>query len=437
LAAAARKKHWDWLTVLRFLLPAYLCKVLRDSTVAPRIDRLQTPALSPYFPRKSQKMTAYQSPWITDDLVIFQDSIRRFIAEELGPNEERWAKQQHVDREVWLKAGEFGMLLPSIPEEYGGAGGTFAHDAVITLEQSRAICSSLGTNVHSGIVAHYLLRYASEEQKLTWLPKMARGELVGAIAMSEPGTGSDLKNVKTRAVREGDYYVINGSKTFITNGYHADLVLVITKTDMSKGAKGVSIIVVETKDLPGYRCGRILEKIGQKGQDTTELFFDDVRVPVVNLLGPEEGKGFIQLMQQLPQERMIIAVGALGSMERAIEEAVNYTRDRQVFGQSLLDLQNTRFKLAECKTVHTIARAFIDDCMIKVLKGELDAETAAMAKWWTTQQNCQVIDECLQLHGGYGYMAEYPIARMYVNARVSKIYGGSNEIMKELIARTL
>ncbi len=377
------------------------------------------------------------SPWIRDDLVIFQDSIRRFIASELVPHEERWAKQHHVDRETWLKAGEFGMLLPSIPEQYGGGGGTFAHDAIITQEQARAISTSLGTNVHSGIVAHYLLRYASEAQKQHWLPKMARGEMVGAIAMSEPGAGSDLKSIKCRAVREGDSYVINGSKTFISNGYHADLVLLVTKTDPDKGARGVSIIVVETKDLEGFRRGRFLEKIGQKGQDTTELFFDDVRVPCANLLGPMEGEGFVQLMQQLPQERMIIALGAVASMERAVAETIEYVGQRKVFGQSLLELQNTRFKLAECKTVATVARRFVDDCMDKVLRGELDAETAAMAKWWCTQQNCQVIDECLQLHGGYGYMTEYPIARLYVNARVGRIFGGSNEIMKELIARTL
>ncbi|MEP9321242.1 acyl-CoA dehydrogenase family protein [Pseudomonas sp. LABIM340] len=382
-------------------------------------------------------MSATQSPWITDDLVIFQDSIRRFIANELVPHEERWWKQQYIDRDMWLKAGEFGMLLPSIPEQYGGGGGTFAHDAIVTLEQSRAMCSSLGTNVHSGIVAHYLLRYASEEQKLDWLPKMARGEMVGAIAMSEPGAGSDLQAIKTRAVRDGDEYVINGSKTFITNGYHADIILVVAKTDPEKGAKGTSIIVVETKDLAGFRRGRILEKIGQKGQDTTELFFDDVRVPASNLLGPEEGKGFIQLMQQLPQERMIIALGALATMERAVAETVEYVRNRKVFGQTLLDLQNTRFKLAECQSTAVIARAFVDDCMVKVLKGELSGETAAIAKWWSSEQNCKVIDECLQLHGGYGYMLEYPIARMYANARVGRIFGGSNEIMKEIIARTL
>ncbi|WP_321928876.1 acyl-CoA dehydrogenase family protein [Paraburkholderia guartelaensis] len=382
-------------------------------------------------------MADYRSPWITDDLVLFQDSIRKFIERELVPHEERWWKQQHVDREVWRKAGEFGMLCASIPEEYGGGGGTFAHEAIIALEQSRAMVSSLGTNVHSGIVAHYILRYGTEEQKHKWLPKMASGERVAAIAMSEPGAGSDLKSIKTRAVRDGDHYVINGSKTFISNGLLADLICVVVKTDPAQGAKGVSIVVMETDDLPGFRRGRVLEKMGQKGQDTAELFFDDVRVPCANLLGTEEGKGFYQLMQQLPQERMIIALGALSAMEKALEVTTAYVRERKVFGMSLLDMQNTRFKLAECKTHATIARSFIDDCMAKVLRGELDAETAAMAKWWCTQHSCEIIDECLQLHGGYGYMMEYPIARLYVNARVSKIFGGSNEIMKELIARTL
>lgn len=387
-------------------------------------------------------MSGQSSPWITDDLVLFQDSIRKFIERELVPHEERWWKQQHVDREVWRKAGEFGMLCASIPEEYGGGGGTFAHEAIITLEQSRAMVSSLGADVHSGIVAHYILRYGTEEQKHKWLPKMATGELVAAIAMSEPGAGSDLKSIKTRAVRDGDHYVINGSKTFISNGLLADLICVVVKTTTEMGAKGVSIVVVEAQDesdteLAGFRRGRVLEKMGQKGQDTAELFFDDARVPCVNLLGDEEGKGFYQLMQQLPQERMIIALGALSSMEKALEVTTAYVRERKVFGQALLDLQNTRFKLAECKTNVVIARAFVDDCMAKVLRHELDSETAAMAKWWCTQCACEIIDECLQLHGGYGYMMEYPIARLYVNARVSKIFGGSNEIMKELIARTL
>ncbi|MFC4521043.1 acyl-CoA dehydrogenase family protein [Cupriavidus pinatubonensis] len=382
-------------------------------------------------------MAFNQRPWITDDLAMFQDGIRKFIERELVPHEDRWWKQQHVDREIWRKAGEMGMLCASIPEEYGGGGGNFAHEAVITLEQSRAGVSSLGTNVHSGIVAHYILRYGTEAQKQNWLPKMASGEMVAAIAMSEPGAGSDLKSIKARAVRDGDQYVLNGSKTFITNGFLADLILVVCKTDPDKGAKGVSIVVVETENLPGFRRGRILEKIGQKGQDTAELFFDDVRVPCTNLLGTEEGKGFYQLMQQLPQERMIIALGALSAMERAVQLTTDYVRERKVFGATLLDMQNTRFKLAECKTKAVIAGAFVDDCMAKVLRDELDPETAAMAKWWGTQTSCEIIDECLQLHGGYGYMMEYPIARMYVNARVGKIYGGSNEIMKEIIARTL
>jgi acyl-CoA dehydrogenase len=376
-------------------------------------------------------------PWISGDLEIFQDGIRKFVERELAPNEDRWWKQQYIDREVWYKAGEMGMLCASIPEEYGGGGGTFAHEAIITMEQARAGVSSLGTNVHSGIVAHYILRYGTEEQKRKWLPKMATGELVAAIAMSEPGAGSDLKSVKTRALKDGDSYVINGSKTFITNGYHANLILVICKTDPEAGARGVSIVVVETDGQQGFRRGRILEKMGQKGQDTAELFFDDMRVPCANLLGTEEGKGFYQLMQQLPQERMIIALGALASMERALGLTIEYVRNRKVFGESLIELQNTRFRLAECKTNATIARSFVNDCMEKILRGELDPGTAAMAKWWCTQRSCEIIDECLQLHGGYGYMMEYPIARMYVNARVSKIYGGSNEIMKELIAREL
>ncbi|NOV26586.1 acyl-CoA dehydrogenase [Cupriavidus necator] len=384
---------------------------------------------------------ARQASWMNEDLAMFQDTVRRFVERELAPNEARWAEQGYIDRDMWRRAGQIGLLCASIPEEYGGGGGTFAHEAIITQEMSRAVCTSLGNNVHSGIVAHYLLRYGTEAQKQKWLPQMASGELVAAIAMSEPGAGSDLKAIRTRALREqtpdGDCYRINGAKTFITNGYHADLICVVAKTDPEAGSRGVSLVMVETQDLPGFRRGRILEKIGQKGQDTAELFFDDVLVPCENLLGTQEGQGFYQLMQQLPQERMIIALGAVATMQRAIELTTEYVRQRKVFGQPLGDLQNTRFKLAECKTVATIAATFVDDCMLRLMDGQLDAATAAMAKWWCTQQNCQVIDECLQLHGGYGYMLEYPIARMYANARVSKIFGGSNEIMKELVARTL
>ena len=381
-------------------------------------------------------MDGYTSPWMTEELTLFSDSVARFFETEFAPHQERWEKQGHVDREAWSKAGAMGLLCASVPEEYGGGGGHFGHEAVLNIEMNRALVN-FGIGVHNGIVSHYILSYGTEEQKQRWLPRMASGEIVAAIAMSEPGVGSDLKSVRTKAVADGDDYVINGAKTFITNGYHADLICVVAKTDPERGAKGISLVMVETVDLPGFRRGRILEKLGQKAQDTAELFFDDVRVPRANLLGPKEGDGFAQLMQQLPQERMIIALSAQASMHRAIELTSDYVHSRKVFGQNLSDLQNTRFKLAECKTVATIATTFVDQCMVRLLAGELDSATAAMAKWWTTQKNCEVVDECLQLHGGYGYIMEYPIARMYANARVGKIYGGSNEIMKELVARTL
>ncbi|KNE26819.1 acyl-CoA dehydrogenase [Achromobacter spanius] len=373
--------------------------------------------------------------WMDADLTLFQDSTRRLFENEFAPDEEKWRKQQHADREVWHKAGRLGLLCVSMPEAYGGAGGSFAHEAIVAAEQARAMVYGFSNNVHSAILAHYILNYGTERQKQRWLPKMATGERVGAIAMSEPGAGSDLKSVRTTAVRDGDAYVINGSKTFITNGLHADLICVVAKTDPAAGSRGVSLIMVETQDLPGFRRGKLLEKLGQKSLDTTELFFDDVRVPVGNLLGEEPGRGFAQLMQQLPRERLLIAVGAVATMRRAIDDTLAYTTTRQVFGQPLIQLQNTRFKLAECETVATIAARFVDDCIARQLQGTLDLSTAAMAKWWTTQMNCQVIDECLQLHGGYGYMLETPIARMYADARVGKIYGGSNEIMKEIIAR--
>ncbi|MCC5857196.1 MAG: acyl-CoA dehydrogenase family protein [Ectothiorhodospiraceae bacterium] len=373
---------------------------------------------------------------MNDELQMLADSARKFFEREFVPHQERFDEQGYIDRELWNKAGEMGMLLASIPEEYGGGGGNFAHEAVLNIEMTRALVN-FGIGVHSGIVAHYILAYGTEEQKQRWLPRMATGEIVAAIAMSEPGAGSDLKSVKTRAVRDGDAYVINGSKTFITNGYHANLICVITKTDPNAGSRGVSLIMVETDKADGFRRGRILKKIGQKAQDTAELFFDDVRVPADNLLGMEEGKGFYQLMQQLGQERMIIALSAQASMHKAVDLTAEYVKNRQVFGKSLSEMQNTRFKLAECRTEATIATTFVDQCMVKLLAGELDPATAAMAKWWTTQKNCEIIDECLQLHGGYGYVLDYPIARMYANARVGKIYGGSNEIMKELVARTI
>ncbi|WP_151638528.1 acyl-CoA dehydrogenase family protein [Noviherbaspirillum aerium] len=382
-------------------------------------------------------MSTYSFPWMTPDLELFRDNIRRFFDSEVIPHEDKWRAQHHPDRAIWRKAGEIGMLCASIPEQYGGGGGDFLHEAVICIEQNRALSNSFSLNVHSGILAHYILRYGTEEQKQRWLPKMASGEMVGAIAMTEPSAGSDLQSIKTTAVRDGGEYVINGGKTFITNGYHADLVCVAVKTDPQGKGRGVSLLMLETRDLKGFRRGRFLEKIGQRGQDTVELFFDDVRVPAENLLGQEEGRGFAQLMEQLPQERLLIAIGAVAVMQRAVQETTDYVRQREAFGKPLIAMQNTRFKLAECKTTATIAQTFVDQCVVQLMAGRLDVQTAAMAKWWTTQMNCQVIDECLQLHGGYGYMLEYPIARMYADSRVGKIYGGSNEIMKEVIARAI
>jgi acyl-CoA dehydrogenase len=379
----------------------------------------------------------HRPTWLTEDVAQFRDSVRKVFEREFAPLEERWRKQHLADRAVWRQAGEMGLLLASIPEQYGGAGGTFAHEAVVAYEQARALVNSFSINVHSGIVAHYLLAYGTEAQKQRWLPKMARGEMVAAIAMTEPGAGTDLQAVRTTARRDGGHYVINGAKTFITNGHHADLVCVVVKTDMTQGAKGVSLVMVETADLAGFRRGRLLEKIGQHGLDTAELFFDDVRVPVANLLGAEEGKGFRQLMLQLPRERLLIAIGAVATMQRAIDETLAYVAQRKVFGEPLLAMQNTRFKLAECQTEAKLAETFVDQCIERQLDGTLDVPTAAMAKWSTTHKLGQIVDECLQLHGGYGYMAEYPIARMYTDARVQRILGGANEVMKELIARAM
>lgn len=375
-----------------------------------------------------------KSSW-SQDLDDFRELARTFCRNELVPHQERWSAQKHVDRSLWRKAGEVGLLALSIPDEYGGGGGTFAHEAVLYEEQARAGDSAWGVSVHNGIVAHYLLNYASEEKKREWLPKLATGELVGAVAMTEPGTGSDLQGITTRAVRDGDFYVVNGAKTFITNGGLADLVVVAAKTDPDAGAKGISLIVVETA-TPGFRRGRLLDKVGLKGQDTAELFFDDVRVPAANLLGVE-GEGFVQLMRQLPQERLIIAVTSVAAMERVIEDTIAYTKERTAFGHAIFDFQNTKFTLAEAATEAAVARAFCDQCVERHLRGELDAQDAAMAKLWTTERVNKVVDDCLQLFGGYGYMTEYPIARAWADLRISRIFGGTSEIMKEIISRTL
>jgi acyl-CoA dehydrogenase len=378
-----------------------------------------------------------RSAWLDDDLDTFRELAHTFCQKELAPHHERWAQAGQVDRELWHKAGEVGLLCLSIPEEYGGGGGTFAHEAILLEEQAYAGDDAWGNAVHSGIVAHYVNAYGTEEQKHRWLPKLASGELVGAIAMTEPGTGSDLQNVKTKAIRDGDDYIVNGSKTFITNGAQAGLVIVVAKTDPDSQASGVSLIVVETEGAQGFRRGRVLNKIGMKGQDTSELFFDDLRVPVANLLGTEEGQGFVQLMRQLPQERLLIAVTAVAAMEAAVAQTIQYTKERTAFGREIFSFQNTKFTLAECATEVNVAKAFLDQCVERHLKSELDVSGAAMVKLWTTDRLSRVADECLQLFGGYGYMSEYPISRAWTAARVQRIFGGTNEIMKEIISRTL
>ncbi|SDJ70643.1 acyl-CoA dehydrogenase/long-chain-acyl-CoA dehydrogenase [Nocardioides sp. YR527] len=381
-------------------------------------------------------MPKYRSAWMDMDLDALADTARTFFEKECAPHEARWSEQQYVDREAWTKAGEQGLLCLSIPEEYDGGGGTFAHEAVLARQQVHALSPSLGIGLQNAIIAHYFNAYGTEEQKRSWLPRLATGEVVSAIAMTEPGTGSDLQAIKTKAVKDGDEYVINGAKTFISNGHHADVVLVVCQTDPDAGAMGFSLIIVET-DRPGFSRGRNLKKIGQHGQDTCELSFDDVRVPRSNLLGEAEGMGFISLMQQLPQERLILAVAAVATMEKAVELTIEYTKERTAFGKPVFQFQNSRFVLAECATLVRVAQSFLDDCIQQHLLGELDIETAAMAKWWLTEQQCIVVDRCLQLFGGYGYMEEYPIARLYADARIQKIYGGTSEIMKEIISRSL
>jgi acyl-CoA dehydrogenase len=373
---------------------------------------------------------------MTPELDGFRDAVRRFVAHEVAPHQERWRKQQHVDRALWNKAGDMGLLLADIPDEYGGSGGSFAHMAVVFEELAYAGDMNFGLHVHA-IVAHYLLNQGTEAQKRKYLPRLASGEMVAAIAMSEPGAGSDLKGIRTTATRGAGGYRVNGSKTFISNGYLADLVLVVARTDPDAGAKGISLLLLETRDNPGFRVGRILEKVGQKGQDTCELFFDDAHVALDNVLGGAEGKGFAQLMTELPYERTIIGVSGVASIERALELTVAHTRERKAFGQALIDMQNTRFTLAEIKTEATVARVFIDRCIEDLVAGRIDTVQASMAKYWISDLQCKVVDQCVQLFGGYGYMLEYPIAQMYVDARVQRIYGGANEIMKEIIARSL
>jgi acyl-CoA dehydrogenase len=379
---------------------------------------------------------SYTSPWMDDELATFRDTVARFVESEMVPNDARWRAQHHVDRQIWNRMGEMGFLCLDIPDQYGGVGGDFRHEAVVYEELCRRGISGFANGVHS-ICANYVLNHGTQEQRHRWLPRLASGDLIGAIAMTEPAAGSDLRGVRTRAVREGDVYKINGSKIFITNGSLATLLMLLVKTDAEARKGGMSLIMVETEGLAGYRVGRVLDKMGMQAQDTAELFFDDVRVPADCLLGGEEGHGMHQLMADLPYERLIVALAAVAAMEGGLEATLAYTRGRKAFGQAIAEFQNTKFKLAELATLVKIARVFIDDCIGKRLQGTFDTTTAAMAKWWLTDTQQKVLDECVQLHGGYGYMNEYLVCRMFADSRVQRIYGGTNEIMKELISRAL
>lgn len=374
--------------------------------------------------------------WMQEDHRAFSDSVRRFFQDSFQPNRDQWKANGCIPKSFWRQAGDLGILGATIPEEHGGLGLSRHFDVVTFLEQARIGDSGWGFSVHN-IATHYIAKYGTDQQRAHWLPHLASGEMVAAIAMTEPGTGSDLQAIKTTAIADGNEYIINGSKTFITNGATADLIVVVAKTDPASRSKGISLMVVETADLDGFSVGRKLDKMGMRRNDTAELSFDDVRIPRTHMLGDTEGQGFYQLMLQLPWERLILGYAALGASECALATTLDYVRERKAFGQRIMDFQNTRFKLAEAATKIEILAAFLDQCLAELEAGTLTAERAAMAKWWGSQAQCEIVDECLQLHGGYGYMNEYLIAELYADARVQKIYGGTNEIMKELIARDL
>ncbi len=366
---------------------------------------------------------------------LFRRNVRRFLEEEVAPHHDAWEKSGQVDREIWRKAGAQGYLVPQAPEAYGGAAADFRYNAIIDEEVSRSGCTGLGWGVHSDICVPYLMRYGNEEQKEKYVPGCVTGDIVMAIAMTEPGTGSDLQGIRTTAVADGDEYVINGSKTFITNGQHADLVIVVCKTDPDAGAAGTSLLLVEA-DRAGFERGRNLDKVGLKAQDTSELFFNEVRVPRENLLG-EEGKGFVYLMQELPQERLSIAIMAMAASREILSQTIAYVKERNAFGRPIATFQNTQFKLAEMDTELTAAEVFVDRCLELLVECKLDTVTASKAKLLGSEVQCRIVDECVQLHGGYGFMWEYPVARAFADSRVQRIYGGTSEVMKLIIGRTL
>ena len=381
-------------------------------------------------------MDAQESPWMNDELHLLRESVARFADAEMVPLDAQWRAQQNVGKEIWRSAGAQGFLCTDVPAEYGGGGGDFRHEAVIYEELGRRGLSGFGQGVHS-IAAHYLLNHGTVEQRQRFLPRMARGELIGAIAISEPGAGSDMKGIRTRAELDGDHYLVNGSKIFISNGMLAGLIALAVRTDSTPGSQSLSLLMVETAELTGFRVGRVLDKMGMHAQDTAELFFDGARIPAANLLGGVPGQGMYQLMGDLPYERMLIAVSGVATMEGALAATLAYTKERRAFGQTIFEFQNSKFRLAEIATTVRVARAYVDDCINRVTAGTLDTVTASMAKWWISDMQQRVLDECVQLHGGYGYMNEYLVCRMFADSRVQRIYGGTNEIMKEIIARAL
>jgi long-chain-acyl-CoA dehydrogenase len=408
-----------------------ICRKLCSSTEAAKVEAF--PSVRPLPQRGANPM---QEQHLTAEHLMFRDAVKKFIAKEITPYHEQWERDGIVPRELWRKAGDMGFLCMDVPEAYGGGGvQDFRYNAILIEELAYAGAHGPGFSIHSDMVVPYIRDFGNEEQKRRWLPKMASGEIIGAIAMTEPNTGSDLANIRTSAVRQGEHYVLNGQKTFISNGILNDLVIVVAKTDPSAGARGVSLLVVE-RGMDGYERGRNLDKIGLHAQDTAEIFFNNVKVPVENRLG-EENQGFIYLMQKLAQERLSIAVLGQASAEAALQETIQYCQERTAFGRPIGRFQNSRFALAEMQTEIEIGRVFVDDCILRHNRGELTSERAAMAKWWITDMQVRVIDRCVQLHGGYGYMREYPIARAYLNSRAQKIYGGTNEIMKEIIGRSL